>query len=160
MGIQAGKYLGRINECKVDASKNGVIQFVAACRLSDPEPMQQPQAITAYISLTKQDGSRNQAQMDALMDAFDWDGKSLRGLIGAASVDRDLQFVIVEEEYNGKVQSKVAWINKPGAGGLKPVSDSDLDKLESSWVRSGPRNAPARPAPARNVRAANDQVTY
>lgn len=166
MAIQAGKYIGRIGECKVDASKNGVIQFVAACELrniiisGNPEPLTVPQTINAYISLTKQDGSRNTAQMDALMAAFDWDGKSLRGLIGAATTDYDQQFVIVEEEYNGKVAPKVSWINKPGAGGLKPVSESDLDRLESTWVRTGPRAAPARQTPQRNARAADESVPY
>lgn len=61
-----------------------------------------------------------------------WDGKDWSGFSGLGS--REVEFVTIHEEYNGKIQAKVKFVNVPGAftGNAKPLDANKAKTLQAS----------------------------
>ena len=55
-----------------------------------------------------------------------WDGKSLSEL---GPLNLHVQLDVVNEEYQGREHSKVAWVNKLGGGGLKSAKVLTVDEV-------------------------------
>lgn len=57
-----------------------------------------------------------------------WEGDDITDLSG---VERnEVQLVVEHDEYEGKVRAKVAWVNKPGGGGIS--IKAPLDEMEKA----------------------------
>jgi hypothetical protein len=155
--MEAGKYQGHIVQSKVDTTRNGCVQFVAVLRLTRCEgvDLPAPYTPTAYMSLTKNDGSRNISQVDSLMAALGWDGVSLKKLHLTDWSSREIEAVIDWDEFNGTRKLKVKWLNAPGSvPTLKSTDPKLIDELEAFWgggKRPAPRQAQPAPAAARSL---------
>lgn len=86
---------------------------------------------------------------DALK-ACGWDGKSLETLDGMGS--RDVQLVIVEEEYQGEIQRKVKYINAgTGVAMKKPLGDEQKRQFFARMQQRMSGGRPPTPAPKKPV---------
>lgn len=70
------------------------------------------QRITGYVYFTEKAGDR---AIESL-EHCGWDGDSLAELKGMGT--KEVEIVCAEEDYNGKKQMKVQWINSPGGRGM------------------------------------------
>jgi hypothetical protein len=77
-----------------------------------------------------------------------WQGDDLSDLTGLGSSEVDL--VIEQEEYDGKIYARVKWINKPGGMSLKaPMSPERAKQFASEMkgrILSLKKNGAAKPA--------------
>lgn len=62
-----------------------------------------------------------------------WQGDDLSDLAGVDANEVDI--VVEQEEYNGKVSAKVKWINKPGGMALKAPMSTDQAKQFASEMK-------------------------
>lgn len=82
-----------------------------------------------------------------------WDGKSLAALDGMGT--REVELVLVEDNYDGTPRLKVKYINAPGGGGLAmkmPMTANERRSFaERMQARMGgrPSAPPPAPTPAR-----------
>lgn len=156
-----GTYKGFVLEKKVDRSKGGAVQLVARCELRawwDKEKKEWDDDIevaheTAFLVLKSKDGKINKNQVDSIMRAFGWDGKSLKELHQMDVSKREVTFTVKEAldqnnnpkaDENGVPLYSVEWINP--VGGLKPVKAEDLDDMDKEWKELTGIGAPVEPA--------------
>lgn len=115
---------------------------------------------TAFITLFTREGNPNEVQIKSLVEAIGWDGASLESL-EAGPWDREVQIVVEEEEYQGRRQLKVKWINaadwkgfqvehmEPAAfKGLSARWNGKLRALAPAVKASGPGTTKAATPPA------------
>jgi len=171
------KYPGTYRGIKVDAgikkSSGGHIQLVAQLIATEqfdfetgewvPDWQQYDEQygseITAYLMLFSKDTSKDAfATAKQLQKAWGWDGSSLAEL--EKLEPEAFQFRVVEEEYKGKKQLKVAWIDAydatPG-GTIQKLDESEIKKLDAQYANvlrklSGgpkPKSVPKGEKPAR-----------
>jgi hypothetical protein len=152
--MEAGKYSGRIAKSKVDTTKNGCIQFVAALCLTkfEGDPLPAPYTPVAYMPLTKTNGERNTSQIDSIMAALGWNGVSLKELNAKDWSNIDIEAIMTWDEYNGQSKLRVSWINAPGSTPtLKPTDPKLIDEMDAFWNGKGQKPA-AREVPAKAER--------
>ena len=134
-----GRYIGGITSHKVHRGDNGCLQFWGRCEFTQFKPqdvgkfdeLEQPEQATAFINLTRKDGSKIDAQVDAIMRATGWDGRSLRDLNEMDLSEKVFSFVAEEDNYKDERRVSIAWINS--AEGFKPPSDDELTAWDSEW---------------------------
>lgn len=85
-----------------------------------------------------------------------WTGDDITDLTGVES--NEVQIVVEHETYEGKVNAKVKWVNRPGGGGIAikaPLDDAEKAsfaremKAKIISMRQGQRAAPARKSSSR-----------
>lgn len=98
-------------------------------------------------------GSFSDAAIDRTLDSMrhcGWDGDSLATIDGLGA--NEVEIVIEQEEYQGKLNEKVRWVNKPAALKLKhqltgAARDAFASKLRGKVIahkqKYGPQPAPA-----------------
>lgn len=87
----------------------------------------EPATQTVYAKLWLTDGALDYT-MKTLTEVLGWNGDDLSDLNGTQKfVGKEVWAVLVEEEYNGKIQTKVKFLNKIGGVAKKPM-EADVAK--------------------------------
>lgn len=87
--------------------------------------------------LQGKDGGLLAFNLDALRDALGWPGQL--GWFATVNDLPEVQIVIADDEYNGNVRSKVAFLNKLGSVGRRSVRESDPAVVQSLEAQIGAR---------------------
>jgi hypothetical protein len=150
--LDRGYYRARAVESALGKTQNGTRQV--AVRFQTFDDQNQPgEAITWYGYFTDKTADRT---LESLQHCG-WEGDDITDLTG---IERnEVQLVVEHEEYEGKVHARVAWVNRPGGGGIAikaPLDEAEkVDfarevKAKLLAMRQGQRRAPAsRSASAR-----------
>ena len=138
----AGSYRGKVLDHAVNVSSGGHPQLVltlSAVEQYDFETLawadwsQYDQGITAYLILAGKDGKATK-NCEQVMKLFGWDGMSFSGLDALDINEKDIQFRVADNVYEGKTNQKVVWIDeydsKPSSG-LGTVEKLDSNKLKA-----------------------------
>ena len=90
----------------------------------------EPEVKTVYCPLWLTDNKKAwEITMDTLTKVIGWNGDDLSDLNGTGDfVGKEVWLVLDEEEYNGKIQTKVKFINRVGGQTQKPF---DPEKAKS-----------------------------
>jgi hypothetical protein len=93
-----------------------------------------------------------------IMNAVEWDGRSIVDLNRKQLVGAGIQFKVIEESYEGKVQFKLHsvghWDAIPSAGGVHKLDEADLKGMAAQFDALLKRNA----GPAKAVSAQTPAV--
>jgi hypothetical protein len=108
--------------------------------------------ISAYFNLVTSKKELNQFNVDALKEALGWDGMSFASLSSGDWSQTDVQVTLEEEEYEGKVQIKVKYINprdwEPRGIQADPQAIAAADQQFGAMLRAlGPNPRAAKPGP-------------
>jgi hypothetical protein len=158
--IEPGKYRARATEWGLGETSNNNMQIGVAFECLDLEP---GTGITWYGSLT--DAALEYTLKD--LRAMGWQGDDITELDnnGGKLDARDVQIVVVHEEYQGKTRAKVKWVNS--AGGLAMTNRVTGDKLKGFaaglrgkilGLEPGRKPAPAAQPSRQPVR--NDDIPF
>jgi hypothetical protein len=80
--------------------------------------------LTARVCLVNKDGAVNTNNLARLREWSGWDGADPYWFMETDLSGVDVELVIENEEYQGKVSPSVKWINKPGTGGGAKLPDA------------------------------------
>lgn len=143
--MDAGYYRARAIEWALGKTEKGSRQV--AVRFETFDDQDQPgERITWYGYFTEKTQERT---LESLQHCG-WEGDDITDLSG---IERnEVQLVVEHDEYEGKVRAKVAWVNRPGGGGI--AIKAPLDEAEKAEfarevkatvlaMRQGQRRAPA-----------------
>lgn len=122
--------------------------------------------IVGYHYLEKNDGSVNTVGVDQVKRALGWDGADLDWL-NDTPYDGLVQIRVVEDEYDGKAQLKVNWLDHENAepAGVQKADATELAAIKDKFgaklransggtARPGPaKPAAAKPTPAKTAPA-------
>jgi len=91
--------------------------------------------------------------------ACGWQGDDL-AVVGNQTLDQEVSVVVETKEYEGKVRTRVAWVNKPGAGGIAlkdPLSDAELRQF-AAQMKGHAKSCPVVEGPKvdRNAMTGNE----
>ncbi|MFH1569166.1 MAG: hypothetical protein ABIL09_14320 [Gemmatimonadota bacterium] len=160
-----GKYLGFVVDHQVGQTEaNKCVQFVGTCLVDtaitpktyEEVALPEPQTITAYLTMTKIDGSLHEHQVTNLEKAFGWHrrqglkalrDKDLKAVRVSVTVEeRDVPQTDEEVAAGAPVRTKlaVAWINRPF--GLRETPPEVMDDIDKAWGKLVGANDEA-PAP-------------
>ena len=159
---EAASYRGVVVEHAVGATKEkGLPQFVAKLRALERFDSQDKEwvswadredcEITAFLVLINKKGDPIFHAKD-VQKVFEWDGVSLVGLNTLDLENAEVQFEVVEHEYEGKESLQVSNIrgyNEEPGGSVKKLDDDELAKLNTQFGASlkklsgGPKAAKA-----------------
>lgn len=147
---EAGSYRGFVEERGFSETRNGCCQLHVKAGVEEqwadggwfqlPEPLE----VQGWLILTKKNGKKNKAQVKALMEAFGWDGHTLKGLRDCMHPQHLVVFNMKEEEdQHGDIRIGLAWINSaswtPGFG----VADGErFDQLDMAFQGKAANCAP------------------
>lgn len=120
-------YRARAAQWALGESKSGKEQVVVYFNVLT-EGAAEP-AITWYGYFTEATADRT---LESLRNCG-WAGDDLTDLTGLDANEVDL--VVEDEEYEGKVNAKVRWVNKPGAFALKAPLAADKAKAFAASMR-------------------------
>lgn len=146
---QAGKYSGRVLSTTIQVKKDGEVvssaSLVAALELYERfstgskewEALPEPATITAYLNLIKNDGSRNDTQWNSLEKALGWNGDPRLLMKSDRFAGKEVQVTVEQNEYQGKVSLKVAWINPVGGGVVKEAAKDEQDLFIELCAKAG-----------------------
>lgn len=152
--LEAGYYRARAVEWGLGKTEKGNRHVAVRFETFDAEG-RPGESITWYGYFTEKTQERT---LESLQHCG-WEGDDITELAG---IERnEVQLVVEQEEYEGKRRAKVAWVNRPGGGGV--AIKAPLDEAEKAdfarevkakllSMRQGQRRAPAsRSASARAV---------
>lgn len=122
-----GVYRARASSWGLGESKSGKEQLAIEFRLTDPEAP--TKLITAFLFFTEKTFDRT---IESLRHCG-WQGDDLTNLSGLDANEVDL--VLEEEEYEGKRQTKVKWINRCGGLTLKAPLSEDKARTFAASMR-------------------------
>lgn len=135
-----GNFLAKAVATRWGDSENGNTQIAVECEITTEGEFQG--RTIAYIG-TFTEKAREFA-LKAL-DAFGWQGDDLSELDNltadgcAILLPNEVELVVRQEEYNGEIQTRVAFVNKPGAGRFafkKPKTGSELKSFAATQKAS------------------------
>lgn len=175
---QAGRYIARPIEWTVNESNKGLPQFVCKFDLLQYESRDgwsdisaDQQQTTGWFNLIyMKDGQpvRNDISFEQLMDALGWDGASLTTLSTTDWSAVEVQIVMDWENYKGKDQLKIKFLNpRDYGGGMKKSAPEEVQSIESKYgallratakkngSSNGSATAPRTNTPLRQQPAAN-----
>ena len=115
--------MSAVNETGPNNLITCVIEFNVVSDLSRGTDVEEGTYITSYQYLQKRDGNLNTFTIDALKDAFGWDGVDVDFLNNLDGMEAEI--TVDAEEYDGKVRSKVQFINPIDGGGGRGIEAPD-----------------------------------
>ena len=144
--IEAGTHVARVIDVELGESRNGKEQLVLKFQIIDENDPDYGETINAYRYFTG--GAAEWTIKD--MRTCGWTGYDMFSLT-ADDFPNDVEIVVENEEYNGKVYTKVRWINpiggRPGIQGVTPLDDQRrrafADRMKALAMKVGPAGAPA-----------------
>lgn len=161
---QAGVYKGVIVAGTLgETNKQKCPQFVCTLKVTDCYNSEEgvyesweeyeEQTITGYLLLAYLDDTGKPAKFslyDEVMNAIGWDGLTYSSLAAGNWGDKVVAFEVVEEEYNGSPQFKVAHIGDENAqfGGLRPLSTEQITRLDQAFAFAPTKKKTSKPATA------------
>lgn len=109
-----------------------IIEFDIIRDLTHGTETEEGTYITAFQYLQKRDGNINTFTIDALKDAFGWDGVDVDFLNNLD--DMEAEITVDAEEYDGKIRSKVQFINRPGGNrrAVEPADESTMKNIKNT----------------------------
>jgi hypothetical protein len=136
-----GIYRARPIVSAVEEKESGTVFFNGSFRCTEIlnsdgwHPLDGDQNIIARFNLIQKNGQPNEINVRALKDSLGWDGLSFSNLQREDWNGTECQLVIDEEEYEGKKQLKVQYINprdyKPGK--LEKADTQVIQSLDSKY---------------------------
>lgn len=168
--MQAGNYKAIMLNCAVEekGSNTRLAAQYQTTHILDGGAWQavSPQNIMGWHYLTKDEGKNlNEHTINALRTALNWDGMNLEALDALENIP--VQITVRDNDYNGKVTSKVDWIDHIDyAPGVKRSTPEAVKKIQANLgsrlraISGGvtlaakpkpkpkPKPQPAAPAPA------------
>ncbi len=158
---EVASYRGVVVEHAVGVTNSGLPQFVAKLRAVERHDAQEKTwinwigredcEITAYLVLINKKGDPIFHAKD-VQKVFEWDGVSLVVLNTLDLENAEVQFEVVEHEYEGKKSLRVANIrgyNEEPGGSVKKLDDDELAQLNAKFgstlkkLSGGPKVAKA-----------------
>jgi hypothetical protein len=150
--LEAGYYRARAVEWALGKTEKGKPHVAVRFETFDDQGLP-GEHITWYGYFTEKTEERT---LESLQHCG-WEGDDITDLSG---IERnEVQLVVERDEYEGKVRSKVAWVNKPGGGGISikaPLDEAEKAQFAREMkakvlaMRQGQRRPPAsRSASAR-----------
>jgi hypothetical protein len=146
---KSGKYIARPTQWTISESTNHCPQFVCGFAIiywwngsGWEDVTAQDLTITAYMTLFDKSGNPQEFNINGLKDSLGWDGLSLVTLNESDWSGVEVQLVIQEEEYQGKKNMKVKFINPRdyvGGGGVEKsdlVAVKNLDQVYGGKLRA------------------------
>jgi hypothetical protein len=121
--IQPGTYQATITGTSIYQSDSGAVMIAIALLVGETE------RLTAHQCLVQKDGTVSDITVRMCKETLGWDGTGeLYDYLCAPepqpAANREVEAVIEQEEYNGKLVTKVRYLNPPGGGSrLKPAMD-------------------------------------
>lgn len=173
-----GTFLGTVEESGVNVTqKSSFPQWVGRLKatqkwVDDPDGMKhfgltEPgyvdwssynEDINAFLVLFKsaEDFSKDTALLnyEQLQKALDWDGTEFDSLGDGTHLGKTVMFIVKSEEYEGKTQLKVTWIDSKDASAVRTLKTLDATEVKSlsAKLKAGglgsikkPAAAPAKP---------------
>jgi len=107
--IPVGKHIVRVIDHELSETKSGLGQVIVTFEAKDGRTRK------AWLICEGRAGF----QFGGLLNACEWTGKiriSAPGVLKKAIYGKDIEIVVVDEEYQGKNNTKVKWINKAPGG--------------------------------------------
>lgn len=129
--------------------------------------------VTGYFYLQMTNGQINTRTVDNLRKSLGWDGRSIQSLSDGAWKEIEVQLVVEQEDYKGKKQVKVKWINPrdsmPGGPGIEKTDPAIVKSFDAKFgpaLRALAGNAPPKPniaappalSPQRNLGSEMDEA--
>jgi hypothetical protein len=151
--LSPGYYRARAVEYALGKTQNGTRQVAVRFEVLDEQGAPGGERVTWYGYFTEKTAERT---LESLQYCG-WEGDDVTDLTG---IERnEVQIVVEHEEYEGKTNARVAWVNRAGGGSI--AIKAPLDEAEKAAfaremkakvlaMRQGQRRAPAsRSAAAR-----------
>lgn len=153
-----GRYIAQPIEWTVEESgDNRIPTFV--CKFDLLQVLQNEgwndvsdQQIIGYFFIFKKDGTINTNTVDSLKAALGWDGRGISSLADGEWSHTEVQLTIGSEEYKGKTQMRVKYINPrdwtPTGLEKDPQVVQSLEAKYGAKLRAlaGPASAPTAPS--------------
>ena len=147
--LLAGNYIARARHWKYGRSSKGT-DFVELTFHVAAES----EYIKAYLYLSEAAWPRSCESLKAC----GWDGADFGDLAGMGS--QDVEIVVAEEEYDGKISYKVKWINPIGGAGAPELDDKDrrtlIAKMNARIKSMQGHSAKPKAKPAKKDEAEDD----
>jgi hypothetical protein len=150
MTMEAGLYRAQAMSIEFGITNNGTDQAAVTFEL-----LESHETITAYLYFSERAAARS---IDTLR-MMGWKGSDA-GEITVGEIQNEVDLVIEESEYEGKVSLKVKWINEVGGGpALKNKMDdahkaSFSDRMRGLAIATAPKEGNGKTAPKPVARAA------
>jgi hypothetical protein len=153
-----GRYAGHLTKMAIGSTSGGCLQLIADCELHVEHNDETgewvalqggSQEITAYVILTKRDGSINGYQYGVLKGALDWDGKDIEHLQTQDFSGRKVAVHVIENDYRNDGSLKVDFISAlDWTPGISAATGKDLDKIKAKWAASKASDDDGKSEPA------------
>lgn len=157
-----GKYVARPKRWAVGTSKEGAVEFAVDFTLlkfySDAsgewhDISTEGYSIVGYFYPISKTGNLVEMTVESLQESLGWSGASLSELNDSDWSQTDVQLVLQREEYQGRKQLKVKFINPlnyVGGGGIKSdaAEVKTLDQRFGAILRANPKAKLPAKAPA------------
>jgi hypothetical protein len=159
--LNPGTYRGAAVEAALSTTSRGTPQVAVRLRLVDPPG----QTITWYGFLTD-------AAIDRTVESLrhmGWQGTDVRDFLAERPLpegfDQEVEIVVEHEEYEGKTQARVKWINSGGGLAVKnALTEQEADAFAAKMSRhiaaldraAGRTSATAKPGAARGTTSAQN----
>jgi hypothetical protein len=156
-----GRYIAQPRKWTLGKSKEGAVEFAVEFALSQwysdadgewKDVATEGLSIVGYFYPITKEGKINQFQYDSLCESLGWNGTALKDLQNGDWSKTEVQLVLQHEEYKGKPQMKVKFLNPRDSnrGGMKeadPQTVMSLDQQFGALLRASARQkAPAKPS--------------
>lgn len=124
--IDPGRYLGKVKQYGIGTTKAGDPNVTVIFGFKDN--LNQERELTWFGSL--KEGRAREITIDALL-VCGFKGNDIGALAGGPEtglldLNTDVDLVVENEEYNGKVSTKIKWINRAGGAAFKDKADPSL----------------------------------
>jgi hypothetical protein len=148
-----GKYVARPKKWAVGTSKNGAVEFAVDFALTQfyndaagewQDVTSEGFSIVGYFYPISKDGNLVEMTVESLQESLGWSGTSLQELQDTDWTQTEVQLVLQVEDYNGRKQMKVKFINpRDYAGGSGIKADAaevkTLDQRFGAILRANPK---------------------
>lgn len=135
---QAGTYIAKATSWGVEVEEGKCPKFVMFFEVSadkDGQPVEG--SITGYFTLINKDNSANEINLRCLKDVLGWDGQSFDTLNDGDWSQTEVQIVVEQEEYQGKTQLRVRYLNPKdyagGSGFIKKAEPAAVQNLNAKY---------------------------
>jgi hypothetical protein len=161
--MQPGTYIANPRKATLCLTKNGREQV--AVELSDVETGETITAFLFFGDKVDKGGKTLTERTTIALRHCGWSGTKINDL-SSINGSAEVEIVVQEEEYEGKVNARVRFINPVGGGGFQPKPmDAEqakrfAEKMEIDIKRAGATVEPAKPATKRTLPAQEDDTPF